>query len=182
MVKSFLKRLIRAVVGEYGIYRIYCVDLPQPLDPLPEGVTILPIDAVTLQSSSDPDLRSRAWYGGAEAQGFGLYDHGELVAIQWYWWGERYRNTRNSWPLGPGGAKSVELFTLPQHRGKGYAAVLKLHSGQALASRGFTRLYSRIWHSNQSSVRVSEKTGWRRVGTYIELFPLGWKMVLRLPF
>lgn len=182
MVKAFVKRILRTAVGDYGVYRIYCVDLPQPLDPLPDGVTIAPIDKVLLETSNDPDLRSRAWYGGAEAQGFGLYDHGELAAIQWYWWGERYRRTRNSWPLGAGGAKSVELFTRPEHRGKGYAGLLKLHSGQTMAERGFTKLYSRIWHSNRSSIRVSEKTGWRRVGTYVELFPLGRKLVFRLPF
>ncbi|HEY8352160.1 MAG TPA: GNAT family N-acetyltransferase [Sphingomonadales bacterium] len=182
MAKALLKGLVRSLVGDYGIYRIFAVDLPQAVAPLPPGVEIRPIDSPVLEASDDPELRARAWYGGAEAQGFGLYADGELAAIQWYWWGERYRRRRNSWPLGPGGAKSVELYTRPQYRGRGYAALLKLHTAEAMAERGFRRLYSRIWHSNGPSIRVSEKTGWRRVGTYIELHPLGRKVSFRLPF
>lgn len=182
MAKALLKRLVRAIVGDYGIYRIFAVDLPQPQHALPPGVVIRPIDATDLEQSDDPELRARAWYGGAEAQGFGLYADGELAAIQWYWWGSRYRERRNSWPLDDRSAKSVELYTRPEYRGRGFAALLKLHSGDAMAMRGFTKLFSRIWYSNRPSIRVSEKTGWRRVGTYIELFPLGRKVSFRLPF
>lgn len=182
MAKALLKRLVRSLVGDYGVYRIFAVDLPQPVTPLPAGITIRAIDAGVLERSDDPEMRARAWYGGAEAQGFGLYAGDDLAAIQWYWWGERYRTRRNSWPLGPGAAKSVELYTKPEYRGRGYAALLKLHSGQAMGLLGFTRLFSRIWYSNKPSIRVSEKTGWRRVGTYIELFPLGRKVSIRLPF
>lgn len=182
MAKALLKRLVRSLVGDYGIYRIFAVDLPQPVAPLPPGITIRPIDAGDLERSEDPELRGRAWYGGEEAQGFGLYAGDELAAIQWYWWGERYRIRRNSWPLGDGSAKSVELYTKPEFRGRGFAALLKLHTGQAMAERGFHRLFSRIWYSNRPSIRVSEKTGWRRVGTYVELYPLGRKVSIRLPF
>jgi len=47
---------------------------------------------------------------------------------------------------------------------------------------GFVRLYSRIWWTNTASLRVSEKAGWTRVGTVLEIHLLGLKNPVRRVF
>lgn len=177
LVKHWLRRLF----GDYGYYRIFTISLPVPPVTLPDGVSVRPLTKEELSASGDSELRARAWFGGPDAQGYGLYEGDRLVALQWYWWGERYRRQRNSWPLGPNDAKSVELYTVPECRGKGYAVLLKAYSAALMAKQGFRRLYSRIWHNNWPSIRVSEKSGWRQIGRYIEIFPFGLKIKIRLP-
>ncbi len=177
------KRMLHLLLGDYQYWKVYAIDLPQPQVMLPAGVTVRALGPAAEYDCADEELLSRMDSGGQEALGYGLFVGKELVAVQWYWWGARYEDERKgrSWRLPPGTAKSTGLYTVPRCRGKGYAAVLKQQSAFLMSERGFTRLYSRIWHSHTSSIRVSEKAGWRKVGSYIEVCPFAKLIQLRIP-
>lgn len=181
---AFHKSVLRFALGRYQYWKIFFIDLPQPPVTLPAGVRIMPITAALLREAADEGLRDRAEFGGEGAEGFGLFLEDELVAVQWYWGRDRHWTERQgrSWPLGATELKSVGLYTLPAYRGRGYAKYLKLHTAHLISERGFTRIYSRIWHSHRSSIAVSERTGWRKAGSYIEIEPAGKRFDLRLPF
>lgn len=182
--RELFKRALHAALGDYQYWKVFCIDLPQPALELPEDVAIRPVTADELDAVPDSGMRDRGVFGGDGALGFGLFVADELVAVQWYWWGERYQAERDgrSWVLPPDAAKSLGLYTRPEYRGQGHAMVLKQHTAHLMGQRGFARLYSRIWHSHKSSIRVSRKIGWRVVGSYVEVSPFSRRIQLRLPF
>lgn len=187
MPNRLLKSLLRGLLGDYALYEIYALPLgalaPPDLSALQaQGYRFGPLDVATLQGSPHAEIRERAGYGGEDALGFGVFHAGELVALQWYWTGERYRLQRNFWPLAADEAKSVELFTLPEFRGRGLATALKAHSAYQLQTQGYRRILSRIWHSNHPSRRVSEKLGWQHLAQVAVIHPLGirpWRLRLQ---
>jgi RimJ/RimL family protein N-acetyltransferase len=99
--------------------------------------------------------------------------------VCWYWYGERYRQSRNFWPLQSGEAKLIELGTRENARGAGYASMLIAESSRRMFEGGFTRLFARIWHSNEPSLRAFEKAGWRNVAFIVELEIRGIRRKLR---
>lgn len=184
MTSRFIKRVAAACFGDYHFWAVWSFDLPGPPVTLPPGVEVRPLDASSFAGVEDPEMAKRADFAGECAQGYGLYADGRLSSVQWYWWGARYEKERRgrSWPLPPGSAKSVGFYTLPEQRGKGHAALLKQYSANLMHEKGFTKLYSRIWHSHRSSIRVSEKAGWKRVGFYVEFTLLKKRFCYSIPF
>jgi len=179
MFRRIVKSGLRLLLGDYERYEIYALSLTGlalwDLSPWTEqGFEFRTLEADDLTSSPHADIRVRAFYGGAGADGFGVFKDGELISLQWYWHGDRYRQ-RNFWPLKDGEAKSVELFTLDSYRGQGLATALKAYSAHEMQSRGYTRLISRIWHSNRPSRRVSEKLGWTNIAQVTVIYPFGIK-------
>jgi RimJ/RimL family protein N-acetyltransferase len=140
---------------------------------LPEGFRFAEVSAADVLGSNDTLIRDCDWYGGPGALGFAIRDAREdIAALQWYWFGERYHRAA-FWEISASEAASVHLVTLPAHRNQGLATELKRASARAMAQRGFTALYSRIWWTNAASLRVSEKLGWQRVGSTLRiLLPL----------
>ena len=165
------KGIIRTLGVEYCCFRVFTLDLasqPEPA-PLPPGYRCAEVSADEVRRASEPMIQGEAWYCSDDSLGFGVYSGSELVALQWVWFGEGYRRRRNFWPLEPNEAKSVELVTVPGHRGLGLATCLKQFSARQLAAKGFVRLYSRIWWNNWPSIRVSQKAGWKAVALVVEL-------------
>jgi hypothetical protein len=172
------RQLARMLLGDYQIYRIYELDLslaPQvDLTGLAnEGYECCEVSQEEVLAALDDDVRSRAFYGGEGTLGFAIRAGREIVCLQWYWFGDRYRQRRNFWPLQDGEAKSIELFSVAAHRGKGLATALKGYSALEMRKRGFRKLFSRIWHTHTASRRVSEKAGWRNIALVAEIYPLG---------
>lgn len=128
-------------------------------------------------------MRNRAGYDGKDAQGFGMFYGELLVACQWYWSGDRYRESGRlrRFRLPARAAKSVDLYTLPEFRGRGIATVLKAQSANAMSHRGFEVLYSRIWFTHLESRRVSEKAGWTLTRIHIAIKPFGKDFALCVP-
>ena len=184
MMRELLKKVLHVLLGDYHFWVVYSMDLPQAPGALPKGVTVQPVTRDILLQARDPGLRARASFDGSESAGFGLYVEGELAVVQWFWWGDRYWKEREgrSWILGSDEVKSLGLYTVPAFRGQGYATLLKRYTAHEMGMRGFTRVYSRIWHSHRHSIDVSRKAGWRKVGSYIEIVPFGRRIELRLPF
>jgi len=138
--------------------------------PLPAGYRVAELAASDLQASAFPELRDCQEYGGLGSHTFGIVRaDGALVCVQCFWFGERYRE-HGFWPIEPDAAVSMHLVTASAEQGKGLATHLKQHSAKRLREKGFSRLYSRIWWTNRASLRVSEKAGWSRVATILEVF------------
>jgi RimJ/RimL family protein N-acetyltransferase len=53
---------------------------------------------------------------------------------------------------------------------------------QRMREDGFTRLFARIWHSNEPSRRAFRRAGWQPVGWYLEANPLRRAQPWRLAF
>lgn len=161
----------------YECYRVLRRSLSRderaPSPSLPDGFRVAEVSAGDVLGSNDVLIRDCDWYGGPGALGFAIRDsRGDIACLQWYWFGERYQRAA-FWDIVPSEAASVHLVTLPAHRNRGLATELKRASARAMAERGFTALYSRIWWTNAASLRVSEKLGWQRVGTTLRvLLPL----------
>ncbi len=184
--KPLSKLLLRWLFGDYQIYRIYKYNLDnivkQDVSYLTtQGYRFTEVNSAEVAAASDQGIQSRAIYGGKDALGFAIFFGDQIVCIQWYWYSERYK-TRNFWPLLPGQAKSVDIYTVPGHRGKALATALKTESARLMKEKGFLRLFSRIWHSHHESIKVSEKAGWNQIAIVAEFYPLGLSRKFRIVF
>lgn len=180
-----LKRLARALFGDYAAYHILtrargAASIPAAR--LPDDLACGPVQLTQLESCVDPAIRDQAFYFGDGARAWACMDRGgRIMGLCIYWYGDRYRE-RNFWPLRADEAKMVEVITLPEMRGRGVAPALIAQSCESMFAHGFQRVYARVWHSNEPSLRAFSKAGWVRAATIVEVFPLGrwrWRMVFR---
>jgi len=162
---GLLRRLLLTVFGEYTVFRI----LHKRLNALDDAA---PLDERCQVVSMPGDVQHRDGYAGDGAYGFAVIDAGIALCTCWVWFGERYR-TRNYWPLEHAQGKVIALETQPQARGQGLAVALLNYIARALAERGFTDLYARVWHSNKASIRAFHKAGWISHALVIEFDLLG---------
>jgi GNAT superfamily N-acetyltransferase len=178
-----VKKLLHVLFGDYQYWKVLTISPPVEPIALPAAVKVVPVDRVMLEAVQDPGVQNRLFHEGAASQGFGLYVGDELAAVLWFWWGNRYVDGRagRSWPLPEGAAKLVGLYTLPEFRGRGYALMLQSAAISEMFHRGFSVIMCRVWHSHKSSLRVFEKGGWKVLGSYIELCPLGRRFRFCLP-
>jgi ribosomal protein S18 acetylase RimI-like enzyme len=177
-----LAAVAKAIFGEYEIYRIYGrALLPDDAGANPPaGIRLDPlVDGSQVGRAEDPAIRRLASCAGDGAHGFGAWAADALVAVCWFWVGERYAK-RNFWPLAAGEAKLVEIMSADAFRGRGIAGALLRYSCRAMSARGFTAAYARVWHSNAPSIRLFETDGWRHVATVAHLHPLGRKRPIRI--
>lgn len=172
-MKEMLKHVLRLLLGEYSIYRIYTretADAPPARSPKSAGFTVREITATELLASPDHIIREQAFYLGNESIGFACYDGARIVGVCFYWFGARYK-TRNFWPLAERQAKLVQVITLPEMRGREVAPTLVAMSTSAMRDKGFERNFARIWHSNTPSLRAFGRAGWSYVSTVVEINP-----------
>jgi GNAT superfamily N-acetyltransferase len=166
--------LLRRLGFTYACYHVYslALDAPCKLDPLPAGFRFAELTIDDLHASSVEPLRDCDAYAGRDARLFGAFGaDGTLACVQCIWYGERF-TAEAFWPVEGDAAVSMHLVTAPDQRNKGFATLVKEYSAVRLREAGFEQLYSRIWWTNAPSLRVSEKAGWVRVGTLVELmFP-----------
>ena len=183
-MKSLLKRVAGALLGDYAPYQIYAIEAaPAAADPprAGGGLVVREVDAAAIGASPDALVREQAGYAGEGARAYACLRDGRIVGVCFYWFGERYLK-RNFWPLAEGEAKLVQIVVLPELRGQGIAAALVGGSARDMLGRGFGRAYARIWHSNTPSLRAFERAGWKRIAFMLEINPLRSKRPLRLRF
>jgi ribosomal protein S18 acetylase RimI-like enzyme len=162
MVREIVKKAFRVVVP-YDLYWIYRAAENLPQIPTPPGVAITPVDTEQVKASPHAAINGLVGYGGPESAGFGAWADGKLVAVCWFWWGDRYRTRGNLWPIGSNASKLVQITTDPDFRGRGIAPALITAGVHAIRERGFTEVYARIWHSNRASLHAFQKGGWLRL-------------------
>lgn len=172
-----VKPLARALAGDYGIYRIFALNLytflRDPRDDLRRaGFTWAPVADEDVAGARSPVIRDSARYGGPGAQAFAVVRDDDLVAVEWYWFGEERRHGA-FWPLRDGEAESAYVVTAPELRGQGLAQWLKEYSAMEMRERGFLRAYGKIWHSHHASIRANQKAGFREIALVVDLYPFG---------
>jgi RimJ/RimL family protein N-acetyltransferase len=177
-----LKRLARAVLGDYSLYRIYALE-PASTDAAPGSLDLREVtDMAVLSNARFDEIRALENYRGDDATCFAVFEEDTPVAACWFWFGDTYKQ-RNFWPLQVRHAKLVQITTALPYRGKGYAPMLLAFAAAEMKQRGFEKLYARIWHSNAPSIAAFEKAGWRYVAFVAELYPFGktrpWRVVRR---
>ena len=173
IVKEFIKKLARLLLGEYSAYKIYSWPTSSgvPITQKPSTTfRIEPVDRETIHCNGEPEIREQAGYAGPESYAYACFDGDSIVGVCFYWFGDRYR-TRNFWPLENGEAKLVQIISLSAMRGRGVAAALVDASSRDMVKKGFRQLYARIWHSNLPSLRAFEKAGWARIAFVLEVHP-----------
>ena len=179
-VSIAFRRVAQALFGDYAHYRIFTIDLSQPLAAI-EGDHFCHVDQERVARAGSDPIRAQAWYGGEGAIGLGVVENDRLVAVQWYWYGERYQK-RNFVHLEPGEAKCVQIFVLSEKRTRGLGGSLTRYAAQELQQLGFRRLYARVWHSHVASRRMFRSAGWTEAGRIIEVSPLRRRRPLRFVF
>jgi ribosomal protein S18 acetylase RimI-like enzyme len=173
-VRAVAKTLLGAIFGEYELYRVLAVDPATGTADRWNGAAVLvDADADLFASDADSGIRGLANYDGEEAVSFALVREQRPVCGCWYWLGERYRRQRGFWPLRQNEAKLVQITTAARHRGQGLATALIALSSRRMAERGFTRLYARVWHNHEQSLRAFHAAGWHEVALRIGIQPLG---------
>lgn len=177
VIKWFLKRLF----GDYALYYIYSLQASEPrsLVPNPSGLDFVVLDQSAIQASGDTLISDQGWHHGDECHAYGYVDGVRIVALCFFWFGNRYRK-RNFWPLSDQEAKLVQIVTLPEVRGQGIGSALIANAGDDMFKKGFRRIYARIWHSNAPSRRAFERAGWERIALVVEINPRGKKKPLRI--
>jgi RimJ/RimL family protein N-acetyltransferase len=183
-MKQFAKAILKLVLRDYSLYRIYTCATSAPELPRSKKSATLVVREVglaELAASADADIADQSGYLGAGAHAFACFDGARIVGLCFYWHGERYMQ-RNFWPLQARQAKLVHIMTLPEMRGRAVASTLIAASCQAMAAHGFDRTYARIWHSNTPSIRAFARAGWQPVATVVEVQPAGMRRNLRFTF
>jgi L-amino acid N-acyltransferase YncA len=183
VLRGALKRIARLLAGDYAIYRIFALDLqPSLRDPRDDlaraGFTVAPVACEDVAGARADVIRESARFGGPGSQAFAILRAGEIVALEWYWFGE-HRRDGAFWPFGEAEAESAYIVTVPELRGQGLAQRIKEYSAIEMRKRGFRRAYAKIWHSHHASVRANQKSGFREIALVVDLYPFGESRRLR---
>lgn len=172
-MKELLKRLAHAILGDYSVYHVLYREKGANVV-VATGQTspyrVVPIDRDTILACADPLMQEQAGYAGEQALAYACMQGDQIVGLCFYWYGERYL-PRNFWPLQSAEAKLVQIITAPRMRGKRVAGTLIAGSCADVMERGFERVFARVWHSNEPSLRAFGGAQWTRCATVIELNP-----------
>jgi ribosomal protein S18 acetylase RimI-like enzyme len=179
MAKSILKTALARLFGDYSYYRILASPTAFPPADAAAAPFVVSVDGHALSGARSEEIRAQSWYAGPGAHVFAWIQDQEIVAVCAFWHGDRYAE-RAFWPLKPGEAKLVQVVVDPASRGRGIATRLIEHSAAQMHEFGFTRLYARVWHSNEPSLRAFQAARWYRIASVVELRLLGLGPRLRL--
>lgn len=80
---------------------------------------------------------------------------------------------RNFIPLKIGEAELVYLETRDDYRHRGLAKWLVVAASGIMLTKGFTKLYARVWHSNKASLWKFSSARWHYGYTIVEIYPVG---------
>lgn len=164
-MKEQLKRIAHALFRDYQLNRIYYLDIAAPKLLSPEelpGRAVIRVIESSQQIADSPDerIRDHAWYASEHALGYGIWEDDHLTCICWFWTPQHPGMPGRFSALGESDAVMVDLLTSPHCRGNGYAVAITRFAAMDLYRRGYSRLWTWVWHSNGPSIRVFTKTGW----------------------
>ncbi len=179
-MRDLAKRAARLLLGDYRLNRIYTIsltDLPSKdvRSDLKENQRLTALEQTDFDLAPDEQMRDRRWYGGANAYGFGIWEHDALVCMCWCW--DHRRPPGNIWTIQEGEVALVDIITAQSHRGRGLAPTVTHFAAEQLRKQGYRRMYAWIWHNHRSSIRSFEKSGWRYIAFVVELELFRWKQI-----
>ena len=165
---NFIQRLTQKVLGPYSIFILLKMDLMK-------AVKVDLDDRVVAQDESTLKKRVPGFWS------FCYSENGARLCTCSVWYGEQYK-TRNFWPLKSDECKLISLETVAAAKGKGLAPLLIRQVTRHMAAMGFATIYARVWHSNNASLRALAKAGWTRHVIVIDIFPLGKRLRMIVPY
>jgi len=161
-MKHAIKKLLKFITGDWEMFYIYRKNIQH---------------SNSTTSVKHKELNFITKEIGTEHYRMSLQDNRNEMCSLCVIWGNEYKvNFRNYIPLKCNEAKIIDVFTPEEYRGKGYIGKLLTHTENEMFSRGITTLLARIWHSNISSKKAFEKSGWVYAGFKLEL-----KLLNRFP-
>ncbi len=165
---KYLKTLSRLLLRDYTFYHIYGRECLGERASLPAEFRFEPIEKNQIDISQDGMIVEQTWYHSNCTHAYACIEGSRIVGLVFFWYGEGY-SKRNFWPLADKEAKLVQLFVLPEMRGRGIGTSLIEFATQDMFCNGFKYVYARIWRSNVSSLQAFEHAGWKRMATVIEI-------------
>jgi RimJ/RimL family protein N-acetyltransferase len=177
-VRRALKKALTVSLGQYRFNRIYRSTSGHSAPVTPPGIRCERLEGTLPTSVADPQLRERFWYGGDDANGYGLFLEDNLGAACWFW-GPRRFNDPLLWTLREGEAMLMDVMTATSCRGQGFAPLLIRYASADMWRIGCNLLYAFIWHNHHASCHAFEKAGWRQVAWVLQIQPFGISRVLR---
>jgi GNAT superfamily N-acetyltransferase len=177
-VKRAFKEAARLLLGRYRFNRIYRLASTEIEPDVPDGMSFRRLEDLPAASIVSTELRDRFIYGGDDAYGYGLFLHGRLAAVCWFWGPQRFRDTL-LWNLDKDEAILVDLLTASSYRGQGLASVLIRYASADMRRTGWNSLYTWMWHTHHASYHAFEKAGWQQVARVLEIHPFGMQRTLR---
>jgi len=183
-MKELIKRMLRILFKDYQFNRIYFVDLPTSHTQISgqffgEEVIRLVESQEQFAASPNQRIRDHAWYLDKHAYVYGVYKGHELVCICSFWIAGHPRMPSRFSMLKENEAVMVDLLTAPEYRGKGYALTITRFAENDLFLKGYNRLWTWVWHSNNPSIRIFNKAGWNYSHLLLEFQLYGMKDYLR---
>jgi ribosomal protein S18 acetylase RimI-like enzyme len=180
-ILNSIKKLAQLVLRDYSFYQIYGRHCTSEKALLLEGFRFKQIEKDEIDDSEDGIIAEQAWYHRQDTHAYACIEGTRIVGLCFFWYGEGY-SKRNFWPLADREAKLVQLFVLPQMRGRGIARSLIEFATEDMFYKEFKYVYARIWRSNVLSLRAFERASWGRVATVIEIYLRGRSKPFRANF
>ena len=163
-----MKSLIKRILPKFELYRVYQCQLSKSPVSKTQGYQAVRLSA-DADYSSQAFFKNSANYDKPDSYGFGLLKERELVAVQWYWYGEQSHQL-DWWPIPEKAIMSMHIEVTQDCRGRGLGTALKGYALNELSKLGFTNAYSRVWHNNKASISMNRKLGARQVGWLFCIF------------
>lgn len=166
MMKDIIKKILSFLFTDYQFNRIYFIELPILCTPIVDErlvqMNIRSIDSRDqFASADDQRIRDHASYFGKAAFVYGIFEDDVLVCICSFWTTRHPSMPGRFSKLKTNEAVMVDLLTTSGCRGKGYALMITYFAEKDLFNRGYIKLWTWVWHSNISSIRVFDKASWQ---------------------
>lgn len=164
---SSLKNTLKSYLPYYEIYRIFKVE--------PNDLPVIHCQDFEFISIDEKDMNNQSLftqtkhYAIDDSYGFALTDNGVIIAIQWFWFGDKAQKLNITSNLAST-AISMHIQVNKTYINQGVASTLKSLSIRAMFKKGFQKVYSRVWHNHYASIAMNHKINAKEVGWQIKFF------------
>jgi len=176
-MRRVIKWILHALFGAYDAYWVFRFELEERGPTVEADPDARALTAEQIAVLPEP-LQARASYAGPGAVALGIWCDGKLAAVSWAWSHSRYEGP--IWSIGPGEAFVMDLFTLPEFRGRGLGTRLMRAIARHLWELRYERAFCTVWWTHKTSVFMTERAGWRKEAVVFRIFPFGLRWPLRL--
>ncbi len=158
-ITQHLKTLALLILREYSFYHIYSLtDTDEQPSPIAE-LRFESIEKKEIDNSSDMMIIEQAWYHSQGTYAYACMEDTRIVGLLLFLVRRRLSQKKllADWLIRK--PSSVQLFVLPEMRGRGIGRNLIQFAVQDMFRKGFKRVYARIWRSNTSSLQAFRHAG-----------------------
>ncbi|TMM45276.1 hypothetical protein [Colwellia ponticola] len=151
-----IKNRIKKLLPKYELYRVYNIPLNYQIIDIKTNLIF--VNLALTDYSNHALYKNTAGYKNTESYGFGLLKDEKLVAIQWYWFGQRSKEL-DWWSMPDDSIMSMHIQVDTCYQNRGLSTVLKSFALKELSEAGFKNVYSRVWHNHLASIAMNRRLG-----------------------